>query len=66
VILDQDQLIIQDLQLNMQLIIKQKIFYNFISEIKFEFKIWNRIYNFIEFNQVCTISRSSNLIWNLN
>jgi hypothetical protein len=29
-----------------------KLFYNFISEIMFEFKLLNWIYNFIAFNQV--------------
>jgi hypothetical protein len=39
-----------------------KLFYNFISLIKFEFKLWNWIYNFIEYNQVPMNFRSLNLI----
>jgi hypothetical protein len=31
-----------------------KLFYNFISEIKFEFKLWYWIYNFIEFIWITT------------
>jgi hypothetical protein len=27
--------------INLELIIKQKLFYNFILEIKFEFQLWN-------------------------
>jgi hypothetical protein len=29
-----------------------KIIYNFISLIKFEFKLWNEIYNLFKYNQI--------------
>jgi hypothetical protein len=31
--------------------------------MKFEFKLWNWIYNFIEYNQVPINFRSLNFIW---
>jgi hypothetical protein len=43
-----------------------KLFYNFISENMFEFKLWKSIYNLIELDQVSTNFKSLNLIWNLN
>jgi hypothetical protein len=37
-----------------------KLFHNFVLDIKFEFKLWNWIYNFIEFIQIPTN------FWSLN
>jgi hypothetical protein len=46
--------------IKLELAIKQKLFYNFISEIKFDFKLYNLNYNFIKFIQFPTIFRSLN------